>query len=193
MSGSAPASKPMLRREFLARRRARPAAERRASGEALALHALSQLALSRGPRVACYLPMAEEPDTRPLIEALRGRGVEVIVPVSDPATRTLDWVVVDDEPISLGAHGIAEPSGIRLGAAALGTCSAAFVPALAVDHAGHRLGRGAGYYDRALAHHAGLTCAIVFADELVPALPHEDHDVTVSLAITPAGIFRPES
>ena len=192
MSGSAPANKSILRRELLTRRRARPAAERRASGEALALHALSQLALSRGPRVACYLPMAGEPDTLPLIEALRGRGVEVIVPVSDPATRLLDWVVVDDEPTASGAHGIDEPSGVRLGPAALATCAAAFVPALSVDHAGHRLGRGAGYYDRALEHYLGLTCAIVFADELVPDLPHESHDAKVTLALTPAGVFRPE-
>ncbi len=193
MSGSAPANKPILRRELLARRRARPAAERRASGETLALHALSQLALSRGPRIACYLPMAEEPDTLPLIETLRGRGVEVIVPVSEPATRMLDWVLVDDEPTTFGAHGIAEPAGARLGPGALATCTTAFVPALAVDHAGHRLGRGAGYYDRALEHYPGLTCAIVFADELVPALPHEPHDVTVNVALTPAGIFRPEA
>lgn len=192
MSGPAPANKPKLRREFLDRRRARPMAERRAAGEALALQVLSQLALSRGPRVACYLPMPEEPDTRPLIAALRERGVEVIVPVSDPAARALDWVLVDDAPTAAGAHGIDEPSGSRLGSSALATCSVVFAPALAVDHAGHRLGRGAGYYDRALESHPGLICAIVFADELVPALPHEPHDVTVSLALTPSGVFRPE-
>jgi 5-formyltetrahydrofolate cyclo-ligase len=63
-------------------------------------------------------------------------------------------------------------------------------PALAVDHAGWRLGRGAGYFDRALAHARGTLCAVVYADELLPVVPHEPHDVAVHLVVTEAGIFR---
>jgi 5-formyltetrahydrofolate cyclo-ligase len=63
-------------------------------------------------------------------------------------------------------------------------------PALAVDHAGWRLGRGAGYFDRALAHARGPICALVYADELLPGVPHEPHDVPVQLVVTEAGMFR---
>lgn len=186
--------KTALRRELLGRRRSRPAAERSAAAEALAQQVLANPALLNRPRVACYLPLAEEPDTRPLIAALRAQGTEVVVPLSDPETRQLDWALVDDgTPERKGAYGIAEPTGARLGPHALATCQVAFVPALAVDHRGRRLGRGAGYYDRALENYAGLICAIVFADELLPEVPAEDHDIPAGLALTPAGLFRPEA
>jgi 5-formyltetrahydrofolate cyclo-ligase len=33
-------------------------------------------------------------------------------------------------------------------------------------------------------------CALVYADELLPVVPHEDHDVRVGLVATEAGVFR---
>ena len=70
------------------------------------------------------------------------------------------------------------------------SCDVVIVPALAVDHAGYRLGRGAGYYDRALAGVRAPLCALVFSHELLPEVPHEPHDVPVQLAVTPGGVFR---
>jgi 5-formyltetrahydrofolate cyclo-ligase len=64
------------------------------------------------------------------------------------------------------------------------------VPAHAVDQAGWRLGRGAGYFYRALVHARGPICSMVYADELLPVVPHQDHDVPVDLVVTEAGIFR---
>jgi 5-formyltetrahydrofolate cyclo-ligase len=62
------------------------------------------------------------------------------------------------------------------------------VPALAVDRAGVRLGRGAGFYDRALplADPAARLIAVVRDDELVDALPAEPHDVPMTHALTPS-------
>ncbi|RLV56561.1 5-formyltetrahydrofolate cyclo-ligase [Aeromicrobium phragmitis] len=192
MSASVLAEKAALRRDLLDRRARRTVEERRAAGEALALHALAIAALTQGPRVACYLSFENEPDTAALIAGLRERGLDVIVPLSRPVERALDWALVDDGGTVAGTYGIPEPVGERLGPGALGTCQVAFVPALAVDHRGRRLGRGAGYYDRALANFSGLVCAVVFADELLETLPAEPHDVPVDLALTPTGVFRPE-
>ncbi len=63
------------------------------------------------------------------------------------------------------------------------------VPAVAVARNGVRLGRGGGYYDRALAHaRAGATVvALVFDDELVDDLPAEPHDRRVTAVVTPSG------
>ncbi|NRQ48309.1 5-formyltetrahydrofolate cyclo-ligase [Aeromicrobium sp. YC3-14] len=164
--------------------------ERAEAAEAIALHALAIPLVARARRVACYLSMASEPGTEPTIAALHARGTEVVVPIS-LADHTLDWVVHDpDAPLSTSALGIREPDGPRLGASALQTCSAVLLPALAVDHAGHRLGRGAGYYDRALADVTAPLCAVVFTHELLPEVPHEPHDVPVQMAVTPSGLFR---
>ena len=61
------------------------------------------------------------------------------------------------------------------------------VPALAVDRAGNRLGRGGGSYDRALARVGPLIplIALVYDGELLDHVPAERHDVPVRAAVSP--------
>ncbi|MCW2839654.1 MAG: 5-formyltetrahydrofolate cyclo-ligase [Aeromicrobium sp.] len=164
--------------------------ERSAAAEAIALHALAVPVIVRARRVACYLSMPAEPGTGPLIAGLLARGAEVVVPISRH-DHTLDWVAYDPAaPVVASSLGIREPDGPTLGAAALDDCAVVIVPALAVDHEGHRLGRGAGYYDRALTRLSAPRCALVFTHELLPEVPREPHDVPVQMAVTPSGLFR---
>jgi len=182
--------KEQARLDLLARRRAMAPEARRQAADAIAHHLLAAPVVAGAKRVACYLSMPSEPGTVPLIAGLIDRGVEVVVPLSRD-DRTLDWVAYDlESPLTTTPLGIPEPAGRSLGTDALETCDVVVVPALAVDHAGHRLGRGAGYYDRALAGVRAPLCALVFAHELVPELPHEPHDVPVQMAVTPGGLFR---
>lgn len=186
------AEKQRLRDACLTRRRARTPAEREAAAEAIALHAASLPALTGVRRVAAYLSFGGEPGTGPLLALLAARGVETIVPISLDGG-ALDWVLLEPgAALTTTPLGIPEPSGPRLGPDALASAGLAIVPALAVDHTGHRLGRGAGYYDRVLATISAPICAVVHADELVPHVPHEPHDVPVDLVLTPAGVFRPK-
>lgn len=179
-----------FRTAALARRDMLTTAEKQQAAEAIAAHVLAQPALRSARRVAAYVSMASEPGTGPLLQGLLDRGVEVIVPISLP-DHTLDWVVHEpDATGTVSALGITEPDGPRLGSDALNSADLLIVPALAVDHAGNRLGRGAGYYDRALEHSTALRCALLFAGEIVEALPHDDFDVPVHMAITPTGVFR---
>lgn len=97
----------------------------------------------------------------------------------------LDWARYDGE-LAPGRRGLLEPSGPRLGVTAVATCDVVLVPALLVDLAGYRLGRGGGSYDRALARATGMTVALVHDDELVDEVPHEAHDVPVR-AVASAG------
>ncbi|MDR7086056.1 5-formyltetrahydrofolate cyclo-ligase [Aeromicrobium panaciterrae] len=183
-------TKDELRTDLLRRRREMSDDVRAEAAEAIALHVLAAPIISSARRVACYLSMATEPGTAPLIERLLARGIEVIVPLS-LADGTLDWAVYDPAATTtVTTLGIAEPEGSSLGSAAIEDCALIFVPALAVDHAGMRLGRGAGYYDRALAGTTRPTCAVVFAHELIESVPHEPHDVPVNMAVTPNGIFH---
>jgi len=176
--------------DLLAKRRAMAPEVRRQAAEAIALHVLAVPVVARATRVACYLSMPSEPGTVPLITGLLERGIEVVVPLSLD-DHTLDWVAYDPaSPLTTTPLGIPEPAGERLGRDALTTCDVVIVPALAVDHAGHRLGRGAGYYDRALEGVRAPLCAVVFTHELLAELPHEPHDVPVQMAVTPAGLFR---
>lgn len=182
--GDPRAEKARLRAVLRRHRAGRPAAEREAAGVGLATLAAG-LVVPAGAAVAAYAAVGDEPPTAGLRAALRARGVRVVLPVL--AGPDLAWAV-DDGRLAAGPHGLLEPTGPRwasLGAAGVGLVLA---PALAVDRAGHRLGRGAGFYDRAL---AGLdpavpVLAVVYADEVLDAVPAEPHDVAVSGALTPA-------
>src|SRR5699024_8958713 len=84
------------------------------------------------------------------------------------------------------ALGIAEPTGKTYDSSVLASLDVLFIPALAIDNNGMRLGKGAGYYDRALAslNPRPRTIAIVYAEEVLDAVPHDDHDQAVDLVIT---------
>ena len=182
-------TKAALRASVLERRAGRSEAARDSAAQAIAAR-LAGAAFAQVSTVAAYLSMGSEPGTGPLIDLLLTRGAEVIVPVTATGG-SLDWVRYEpDASLTRSPLGVPEPDGRRLGADALAAADLVIAPALAVDHAGWRLGRGAGYFDRGLAHAHGPICALVYSDELLPVVPHEPHDVPVQLVVTEAGIFR---
>ena len=59
------------------------------------------------------------------------------------------------------------------------------VPGMAFDKAGHRLGRGKGYYDRFLSQHPQVyTIGLCFDFQLLPEVPFEPHDCLINDVIT---------
>jgi 5-formyltetrahydrofolate cyclo-ligase len=180
------AAKDELRADLLARRRARSQADRDAAAEAVAAALVAGLGGVRS--LAAFVPDPIEPGAGRLPDAYAETGARVLLPVIPPSGRILDWAVYSGE-LEPGRFGLSEPPGPRLGALALGDAEAVVVPALAVDRFGIRLGRGGGYYDRALVHarEDAVLVAVVFDDELVDELPAEPHDRRVSAVVTPAG------
>ncbi len=67
--------------------------------------------------------------------------------------------------------------------------AAVLVPGLAFDHRGHRLGFGAGYYDRLLDRLPPKTLRIGVSDGfIVSDLPNEQHDVAMTHLATEVGV-----
>jgi 5-formyltetrahydrofolate cyclo-ligase len=87
-----------------------------------------------------------------------------------------------------GARGLLEPGEARRGVEAVARADAVLVPALAVDRAGNRLGRGGGSFDRALARVGPMIplIALLYDDELADQLPAEPHDVPVRAVVRPS-------
>ncbi|MGY1591265.1 5-formyltetrahydrofolate cyclo-ligase [Geodermatophilus sp. SYSU D00708] len=180
------AVKAALRTRFRARREVRPAVERAAAAAAVTAALLDGLAGVR--TLAAFVPDATEPGAGRLPAAYSRLGARVLLPVVPPEGRELGWAV-DRGRLAPGRFGLLEPVGPRLGPTALGTAEVVVVPAVAVARSGVRLGRGGGYYDRALRHarpEARLV-ALVFDDELVDELPSEPHDGPVTAVVTPSG------
>ncbi|RBY89624.1 5-formyltetrahydrofolate cyclo-ligase [Blastococcus sp. TF02A-30] len=180
------AAKSALRERVLAARRARPAAERAAAAAAVATALLRGLARVR--TFAAYVPEESEPGHGRLPASFTQLGARVLLPVVPLKGRELGWAV-DTGRLAPGRFGLLEPVGPRLGATAVGTADVVVVPALAVSRDGVRLGRGGGFYDRALAHArpGAVLVAVVFDDELLDELPAEPHDHRVTAVVTPSG------
>ena len=180
-------AKQVLRTRLRAARSARAEADRRAAAGRLAANA-ALLVPAEPSDIACYVSTPSEPATDVLITALRLVGHRVWVP--RVREERLEWVRIDEGTTwSTGAFGIREPDGP--GQAVLpGATAVVFMPALAVDRDGHRLGQGGGFYDRAMldlptkADGGPPRVALVFADEVLDAVPVEPHDLDVDAIVT---------
>ncbi len=192
-------SKRMLRRELLLVRSGLTADDVRKTTGALADRALDLPELAQARTVAAYVSVGSEPGTLALLDALRARGVRVLLPVLLP-DNDLDWGVYEGEAaLARVRHGgrmeLLEPAGERLGPDAVTDADAVLLPGLAVDGRGMRLGRGGGSYDRVLARldRAGADPALVvllYDAEVVDRVPEEGHDRPVHAAVTPSGVRR---
>ncbi|MEV4922114.1 5-formyltetrahydrofolate cyclo-ligase [Streptomyces roseoverticillatus] len=188
-------TKAELRRDLLAVRSALTTDDVATTGAALARRALGLPELAEAGTVAAYVSVGREPGTRALLEALRRRGVRVLLPVL-LEDNDLDWAVYEgpDRLVRAG-RGLLEPDGPRLGPEAVTSAEAVLLPGLAVDAAGMRLGRGGGSYDRVLARlaRAGATPSLVvllYDGEVIAEVPAEAHDRPVDAVVTPSGVRR---
>lgn len=178
-------AKRLLRSRLFSARAQRPGEAREAAGERIAGHGLD---LWRDiEAVAAYAAFGTEPPTRRLLDDLADAGVRVLLPVV--AGTVLDWARYDGwAELVPGRRGVLEPGGRRLGPRAVDDVTVVVVPALAVDREGHRLGRGAGYYDRTLAAvDPARVVAVVYDEEVLDEIPVEPHDRRVGAALTPGG------
>lgn len=185
--------KAALRRQLLAARAQLTGHDVDSAAERLARGARELPELAGASTVAAYVSVGREPGTRALLDALRARGVRVLLPVLLP-DNDLDWAAYEGaEGLAKAGRGLLEPTGPRLGPEAVCAADVVLLPGLAVDARGMRLGRGGGSYDRVLARlaKAGADPALVvllYADEVVARVPEEPHDHPVHAVVTPEGI-----
>ncbi|MGV4985440.1 5-formyltetrahydrofolate cyclo-ligase [Streptomyces sp. NRAIS4] len=188
-----------LRRELLSARNRLTADDVDETGRALAQRALELPELAGARTVAAYVSVGSEPGTLALLDALRARGVRVLLPALLP-DNDLDWgEYAGPDSLARIQHGgkmaLFEPSGARLGPDAVTAADVVLLPGLAVDSHGMRLGRGGGSYDRVLARleRAGARprlMVLLYDTEVVARVPAEAHDKPVHAVVTPSGVRR---
>jgi len=185
--------KAVLRKQLLAARSALNADERREAGRLIRDSLLDLPELQMAGTVAAYYSVGAEPDSRGLVYALWKRGTYVLLPLLR-SDGDLDWASYEG-PDSLvpGPRGLREPGEPPRGTEAVARADLVLAPALAVDHAGNRLGRGGGSYDRALARVGPLipVIALLYDAELLGHVPAAPHDTPVRAVVRPgSGITR---
>ena len=100
-----------------------------------------------GDLIGAFASFGFEPPTDLLISTLSEYGYKVLLPNSHE-DKSISWHRYDGE---WGVDELGIPSPLNQTPSSLGDCALIFIPALAASNDGRRLGRGAGYYDRALA------------------------------------------
>lgn len=194
--------KATLRHRLLAQRALITPEARLAAGEKL-VHQFPAYVLDRpcihfgsAPlTVAAYVSMGSEVETRPLLAWLLASGIRVLVPLLGSGL-DIGWSALDSmeslHPVAGSGHRRPdEPQGTPLPPEALHDADLIIAPALAVDRHGNRLGRGAGWYDRALVNRRPgcpiiAVCwpwEVVDDDEWIA----DPHDVPADGVLTPEG------
>jgi 5-formyltetrahydrofolate cyclo-ligase len=181
--------KAALRDRLLAARRSVPDDAHAQEARSLADHV--NVLVKGGGTVCAYVPVAAEPGSVEMLDALLRHADRVLLPVArtdgDDSATALQWGEYRPGHLVTARFGLLEPAGPWLPATALAEASVVLVPALAVDRTGARLGRGRGFYDRTLvlSDQRARLIAVVRDDELLDELPREPHDVPMTHALTP--------
>ena len=177
--------KSALRKEALARRNAAEPALREAFATRLALAGVELARKSIVRSVAAFWPLPGEPDVRGLLAALNYHEFASALPVVvGPGHPLLFRKWAPRDLLLEGPYGIMQPS-VHLPEI---LPDIVFVPLAAFDRRGHRIGFGAGYYDRTLealrAIKPVLAVGTAYSVQEVPAIPEEPHDQRLDLVIT---------
>jgi 5-formyltetrahydrofolate cyclo-ligase len=172
-----------VRARLLAWRRALPRSEVAERSRRVAAHIVAWSAFQRAGCVLAYLATPSEVQTAAIIAAAAGKRVCVPAVVGgDLILRPL----VPGVPLVRGALGIPEPAS---GMVPPGEVDLALVPGVAFDPAGHRMGRGGGYYDRLLPRlHDAVTCGLAFREQVVAVIEPAAWDAGVAHLCTEDGI-----
>jgi 5-formyltetrahydrofolate cyclo-ligase len=137
--------------------------------------------------VALFWPIVEkhEVDLRPLDASLRARGVSIAYPAVDPETRLMTFRFATPDDLDERGFGFREPSATAR-EATRGDLDVIVVPAVALDPTGHRIGYGAGFYDRTLPRFAppAIAIGVAYDFQLVAEVPFTQHDVALPFVVT---------
>lgn len=137
--------------------------------------------------VFVYMAQGNEPDTSAIIESAVAEGKTVAVPVCLPDTRMLACRYEPGMEMRLNEFGIYEPVELK----SITSVDVALMPGLAFDESMHRLGRGAGYYDRWLKLYGGIfKIGLAFEEQIVDSVPYDNMDVKMDIIVTQSRIIR---
>lgn len=148
-----------LRQSIRNARRALSSQDQRYAAEQLCLNLSKQVAVRKASNIAAYLATDGEISPEPLIEWAYANRKKVFVPVLHPLKhhQLLFVELTPDSPMKTNRYGILEPDPSANKIQPLWALDLVFLPLVAFDKTGARLGMGGGYYDRTFAYRAKLT------------------------------------
>jgi 5-formyltetrahydrofolate cyclo-ligase len=193
-----------LRRSLRALRQSLPPDERQKAERAIGSALRRLKLLRRGHRVAVYLAMAGEVNLRPTIEVGWRAGCLLYAPrITSRRRGTMGFVPFPPGArlrANPNAYGIAEPVASATVRISPRDLDVVLMPVVGFDRHGHRLGMGAGYYDRALRHlrdgsrrwRRPRLVGLAFACQQVERIVPSTWDIPLDVVVTERGVIVPD-
>ena len=186
----------MLRKHFRKARHDIAAEQRFENDQVIGGQIEAFTSLKKATRVAGYLAFDGEPDITPALARMNAGATEVSLPVisADTSDRSMifrRWFPQDENTeMKKNLFGIEEPViGEKTD---LSELDIIFLPLVAWDEDGGRLGMGAGYYDRILEAVADksspLRIGIAYEAQCAENIPMHENDVPLHGVITEKGL-----
>lgn len=133
----------------------------------------------------------KEVDTECILHLLSGRDKEIVVSKSDFATRQMThFLLTENTKFKKNQYNIPEPlNGLEV---PVTTIEVVFVPLLAFDIFGNRVGYGKGFYDKFLSHCKSGTIKIglSFFDAVDAVHDVFESDIKLDYCVTPDRIYQ---
>lgn len=154
--------------------------------EKIAKTLLSQPFFEKAQTIMVYLSYRDEVDTLRLIEEMLALGKRLCAPVCKSGGVMVVKEFRSINELVSGAYGILEPQGEEVTDIDL-----VIVPGVGFNERLHRIGYGAGYYDRFLQDFDSITCGL-FYDEQRADFKEATHDLPLDYIITETKILKRE-
>lgn len=160
-------------------------------------HIKTTMAFKQAKNIALYWPRADEASTLPILELAINLNKNCYLPVLHPDSNNLLLFLPYNHStiLTLNKYGIPEPEFHNNCKQALDVSQFAiiFIPLVAFDKVGNRLGMSKGYYDATLekmleSPHRPLCLGVAYALQEVEAVPQDPWDVQLDGVVTELGI-----
>lgn len=172
-----------LRQKLLAKRLGLTPAEVENKSRAIAKRIIESDLFSDYKRVSIYLSIKNEVETREIINFFVDCGLEVYLPKYSTDVdryRLVRFGKWDD--LEKGPLGILEPKGG--GMIDADKIDLAFVPGVAFDEKGTRLGYGKGVFDMLFAKSKAELVGLAYEFQIADVIPKESHDLKMDFIVT---------
>lgn len=140
-----------------------------------------------------FLPIENknEVDTSYILSILQGKDKEIIISKSDFSNHTLKHILLTDGTrLKISEYGIPEPeNGVEVDASII---QVIFIPLLAYDRIGNRVGYGKGFYDRFLekCDSKSIKIGLSFFEPELLIEEATKFDIPLDYCITPNSVYN---
>lgn len=145
--------------------------------------------------IMVFSSFRSEIETIEIMNAIFAKGKKLFMPLSMMKTNEIVSCLISCfDDLELGNYGILEPKKQSIFIGDSKDLDLIIVPGAAFDMQGHRIGYGAGYYDRFLSrpNMKAVTLGLCFDMQIVSYVPNSKHDILIDYLATEKGVYKIE-